>query len=83
MNPAERFDTIRVVPAFFDHLPASGDEGGGIFCVHHSAGYFESAVADAVSKLPDEHDFASGRDRNDVHPVRRLEHVEIVLGFVA
>ena len=51
--------------------------------IDHAARDLERAIADPVAELPHHHDFLRGRDRDDVHPVGRFEHVEVVFGLIA
>ena len=50
-----------------------------ILGIDHSARHLEREFGDAVTPLADHHDVAVFRERNDIHPVGRVENEEVAL----
>src|SRR5208282_1400273 len=60
-----------------DHLAPRRMHRRRILGIDHPAGHLEREPGDPVTPLANHHDLATVRDRNDIHPVGRVENEEV------
>src|ERR1700730_8597161 len=79
MHLAECDDRVGVEAGLLDHLAARRMHRRLILGIYHSAGHLERELRDAVTPLANHHHVAVFRERNDIHPVGRIEDEEVAL----
>ena len=79
MHLAELDDRVGIEARLLDHLAPRRMHRRRILGIDHSARHLEREFRDAVTPLANHHDVAVFRERDDIHPVGRVENEEVAL----
>ncbi len=77
MHLAELDDCVGIEAGLLDHLAPRGVHRRLVLGIDHSARNLDREFRDAVTPLANHHDVAVFRERNDIHPVGRVEDEEV------
>jgi hypothetical protein len=77
MYGAEKYHLFAIITGLLVKL-APGSFLGRVTALHESARDFERKAAYAVPVLSNQHDLVFRGKRNDIHPRRRFQNVEII-----